>query len=63
MTKAGQVASGRPPMLSGYSIADAQYCRVKPVIMPQKAMNSTSLGSTVRFLWMMSFSSSIGMGV
>ena len=35
----------------------------KAVAMPMKAINNTSCGRIVRFLWMMSFSSSIGMGV
>ena len=49
-------------MFIGYSITDAQYCSAKPVAMPVRPPASTSFGSIVRFLWMMSFSSSIGTG-
>ena len=63
MTNAGQLANGRPPMFIGYSITDAQYCSTKPVAMPVRPPASTSFGRIVRFLWMMSLSSSIGTGV
>ena len=49
-------------MFIGYSITDAQYCSAKPVAMPVRPPASTSFGSTVRVLWMMSLSSSIGTG-
>ena len=48
--KVVQLASGRPPTFIGYSIADAQYCRPKPVAMPVSPPASTSFGSTVRLL-------------
>ena len=50
-------------MFIGYSSTEAQYCRAKPDAIPVKPPHNTSFGSTVRFLWMMSFSSSIGTGV
>ena len=49
-------------MFIGYSITEAQYCSAKPVAMPVRPPTKTKRDSLVRFLWMMSFSSSTGTG-
>ncbi len=42
---AGQLLNGRPPTLSGYAIAAAQYCSAYPPTQPQRPPMSTMSGS------------------